>query len=305
MSRDGSMRSGPILVAVDDQPQTRAAVRFAGRLAAALKRPLMLASVQETEYWRELEGPPSVSPPARVHGEGVLADAVRLLGGPNVGTRLVAASSAAHGLHTLAQELGATLLVLGRSHQTGIARRLGGTAERLLHGAPCPVAVVPDALEISSGPVLVGYDETAEADAAVDIGVMLAGSLGTDLELCHVGARTASPEHRDRDRAWIENMHAVGQRILDHGASRVPSELASVTTIVEGHAGTELARRAVACSATCVIVGSREYGPVHAVLLGSVTRELLDRASTPVLVIPRPRQGAANPNTAGKTSAWR
>nr|MDQ2896551.1 universal stress protein [Actinomycetota bacterium] len=282
------MRSGPVLVAVDGQPQTQAAVRFAGRVASALKRPLVLATVHEVEYWRGLEGPPSVSPSERVHAERVLADAARLLGEPDAVVRLMAASSAAHGLQELAQELGAALLVLGRSHHSGIARRLGGTAERLLHGAPCPVVIVPDAPEISSGPVLVGYDDSAESNAAVDVGVALARSLGAELELCHVSAQMASPEHRDRDRTWIVNMRAVAQQILDRGASRMPRELAPVTTILEGHPGTELARRAAACSAPCVVVGSREYGPLRAVLLGSVTRALLDRASTPVLVVPRP-----------------
>ncbi|MDQ6806361.1 MAG: universal stress protein [Actinomycetota bacterium] len=47
--------------------------------------------------------------------------------------------------------------------------------------------------------MLVGYDDTADADAAAEIGVALALSLGADLELCHVSARTASPERRDRD----------------------------------------------------------------------------------------------------------
>lgn len=282
------MRSGPVLVAVDDQAQTRAAVRFAGRLAGAMKRPLLLATVHEAEAWRALEGPPSVSSPQRVQAEGVLADAIRVLGGRDTPTTIVASSSAAHGLQDLAQEQGAALLVLGRSHQSGIARRLRGTAERLLHGAPCPVVVVPDTPEIPSGPVLVGYDDTADADAAVEIGAALAMSLGADLELCHVSAPTASPEHRDRDRDWIEHMHAFAQRILDRGASRVPSELAPVTTILEGHPGTELARRALACSATCVVVGSRAYGPLRAVLLGSTTQALLDDASTPVLVAPRP-----------------
>jgi len=102
-------------------------------------------------------------------------------------------------------------------------------------------------------------------------------------------------------------MHAFAQRILDRGASRVPGELTPVTTILEGHPGTELARRALACSATCVVVGSRAYGPLRAVLLGSATRGLLDDASTPVLVAPRPA-AVRSVRTGGKAelaSGWR
>ncbi|MDQ6806362.1 MAG: universal stress protein [Actinomycetota bacterium] len=96
-------------------------------------------------------------------------------------------------------------------------------------------------------------------------------------------------------------MHAFAQRILDRGASRVPSELTPVTTILEGHPGAELARRALAYSATCVVVGSRAYGPLRAVLLGGATQALLDDASTPVLVAPRPAAIRAAP--AGRKAA--
>ena len=47
-------------------------------------------------------------------------------------------------LYDLAEERGAALLVLGSSHHGAIGRiALGSTADRLLHGAPCAVAVAP------------------------------------------------------------------------------------------------------------------------------------------------------------------
>jgi nucleotide-binding universal stress UspA family protein len=148
-----------------------------------------------------------------------------------------------------------------------------------------------------TGPVLVGYDDTPESDAAASLAAELAESLGAPLELCHVSAPTASPEHRDRDRAWTENMHRIAQRMLDDGVSRIPTAVVT-TTILEGSPGCELARRAVARAATCVVMGSRGYGPARAVLLGSVTRELLDRAGTPVVVAPRLQSAHASIVTA-------
>ena len=56
----------------------------------------------------------------------------------------VSGPSAAHVIHDLAQDLHAGLLVLGSSHHGAIGRiALGSTADRLLHGTPCPVAVAP------------------------------------------------------------------------------------------------------------------------------------------------------------------
>ena len=61
-----------------------------------------------------------------------------------VNTRVVAARSAAQGLHSLAGTEEADALVVGSSHRGPVGRVLAGSvAERLLHGAPCPVAVAP------------------------------------------------------------------------------------------------------------------------------------------------------------------
>src|SRR4051794_33310497 len=58
--------------------------------------------------------------------------------------RVIADPSPAKALHHLAHADRAVLVVVGSSH-TGRAGRVfpGSTAERLLHGAPCSVAVVP------------------------------------------------------------------------------------------------------------------------------------------------------------------
>jgi len=46
-------------------------------------------------------------------------------------------------LHELAEEIGADVLVIGSTHRGKIGRTLlGSTGESVLHGAPCPVAVV-------------------------------------------------------------------------------------------------------------------------------------------------------------------
>jgi nucleotide-binding universal stress UspA family protein len=58
--------------------------------------------------------------------------------------RVVSDSSPARGLQAIAEEAGASLIVVGSSHRSGIGRVFaGGVAESLLDGAPVPIAVAP------------------------------------------------------------------------------------------------------------------------------------------------------------------
>ena len=52
-----------------------------------------------------------------------------------------------------------------------------------------------------------------------------------------------------------------------------------------------------------LIMGSRAYGPMRAVMLGGVSRRVITRAACPVLVLPRGTMGAADelvPSTEGR-----
>ena len=55
--------------------------------------------------------------------------------------------------------------------------------------------------------------------------------------------------------------------------------------VLEGDAAAELA--AASAEVDLLVVGSRGYGPVRRVLLGSVSRELVRSAACPVVVLPR------------------
>ena len=62
----------------------------------------------------------------------------------SVDYRVVASSSAAHGLHDIAEDAGASLIVVGSSSRAAEHRLLAGsTADRLLAGSQVPVAVAP------------------------------------------------------------------------------------------------------------------------------------------------------------------
>jgi nucleotide-binding universal stress UspA family protein len=58
-----------------------------------------------------------------------------------------------------------------------------------------------------------------------------------------------------------------------------------VTDVTKGAAGPFLAERSE--SLDLLVCGSRRYGPLRAVLLGSVTADVLSHAACPVVVVPR------------------
>ena len=131
--------------------------------------------------------------------------------------------SAAQLLHQRADESDAQLVVLGSSHTGRFGRVVpGGTGERLLHGSPCAVAIVPRA---HPGGVIarigVAYDASPEADAALEHATDLARHLHAAVEL--IGVVTPDPyeEHESAhslqlrlERALRELPFAVDGELL-------------------------------------------------------------------------------------------
>ena len=99
--------------------------------------------------------------------------------------------SAGHLLQTVAEDEAVDLIVVGSTRTGRMGRVLpGSTAERLLHGAPCPVAVAPvgyrDAVDHPLRRIGVAFDGSDEARAALRAGVVLAASSGAQLDVVTV-----------------------------------------------------------------------------------------------------------------------
>jgi nucleotide-binding universal stress UspA family protein len=120
-----------ILVGYDPHTADRAPVRFGVMTARRIGAPLVVGSVY-TKLDKE-SGEPLEDLQRDLQAEDVQA-ACRPLSGVSTPTAL----------HDAAQSFGAGLLVVGSTTRGEVSQAVGGsTAERLLHGAPCPVAVVP------------------------------------------------------------------------------------------------------------------------------------------------------------------
>ena len=281
----------------DGSDASRAAVTLAQALAEAAGAEMLVATVY-------LQTPPAYAPGASAMADAELdqeaqADAERLLTALEVGgvrKRTVRAGSAPRGLHELAVLEAAALLAVGATHRGALGRLApGSVAERLLHGAPCPVLVTPSGRSAANvETVAVAIDGLPEADAALREAAEHAQRIGARLRLLAVveplGLSAPPPMIGvDLGSAVREEL----ERRLAQAARSVHPGLEVETRILDGHAGKALAEASE--DVDLLVCGSRGYGPIRSVLLGSVSRYLVDSAACPVLVVPR----AAEPDDDG------
>jgi nucleotide-binding universal stress UspA family protein len=152
--------------------------------------------------------------------------------------------------------------------------------EDLAHGIGAAHAEISESLaRAESAPsraVVCAVDDDRLAEAVVDVAGELAEELGLPLVLVHsCGAdRYVAPAHY---RASIE----AGEEVLDRVASRWPSAERVLQLGPAADLVVTVARRRGAV----IVVGTRGRGPLRSALLGSVSQEVLARASCPVLVV--------------------
>src|SRR4051794_9572908 len=181
-----------ILIGIDGSDRSQDAVAFGRSLALAAGAPVILSTAHPADPRQpRLDG--------HVADVGLREEAERMLGRASlslvdvddVELRPLAEHSAAKALHELAEETDAGIIVVGSSHVGRLGRVLpGSTAERLLHGAPCPVAVVPVGFAtrgLAEHPVIgCAYQATDEGEAAIAAAEHLAVALGGSLRIAHV-----------------------------------------------------------------------------------------------------------------------
>jgi nucleotide-binding universal stress UspA family protein len=215
----------------------------------------------------------------------------------NAGAELVTipSPSPAHGLHHLALQEDADVIVVGSSRRGKVGRALvGSTGQRLLHGAPCAVAIAPvdfrdqDA-ELSS--IAVGYDGLPEADVALEEAVAIAITTGAGIRMVMVAhdppivyGKAAGPRtgHQELLKAIENQMRPRLQAAMDMA---VRERVAASGEFFTGDPASMLAD--AASDADLLIVGSRGYGPFRCVLMGSVSAKLISSSKCPVMVVPR------------------
>jgi nucleotide-binding universal stress UspA family protein len=287
----------PIIVGYDPKSSDRSPVAFALRAARFTGAPLVIACV----------GSDSGAHEARVEDDlmqsagGALEEFQRELDAEDVAVETVEleSTSAARALHEAAEERDAGLLVVGSTNRGAVGRVLvGSTAERLMHGAPCPIAIVPHGWQAGAGLNTLGvaFVESEEGHEALRGAYALARRAGAKLRVLTAvkpGVRaTYGEQTAGGDVTRGKGEVAVEGEMRVRAEHEVREAIAALGDDVEVESDTFVEDPAevligVSQNLDLLICGSRGYGPRRAVLLGGVSRRLAAEAHCPVIVLPR------------------
>lgn len=280
-----------IVVGYDGSEPAADALALAEALGEALGGQLVLACVYPFDPRPLTPEYESARTSALLDAEQTLSDApLKRADAQAVELVAVAAASPARALHELAVSRSAQLLVVGSCRRGMLGRIVAGSvARRLLHGAPCPVAIAPRGFAVAPselGTVGVGFDGTEDAAVAVRYAARLALSAGAKLRVIAVvdtfGAMYLGSERHTVLRIVRDEL---GDRLSDLVGS-LPAELQCDTRLLQGPVPRTLLHELDA-DVDLLVLGSRGYGPVGSVLLGSVSSQMIELSPVPLVVVPR------------------
>jgi nucleotide-binding universal stress UspA family protein len=290
-----------IIVGFDGSDHARYALALARLLSGVTGARLIAGSVYDSGPWMRAAYRSEWREEMRRIAEEALAEV-----GEEAERVTVDRSSAARGLHDLAEHEDADLIVVGSSHRGRVGRVLAGSvAERLLHGAPCGVAIAPAgyvARETGGLDVVaVGYDGSPESKVALAGAGELAGAARASVRILAVVEPPKPP------RAPTGAVHAGAEEILatirraleavvDEALTEVPPGVDASAEVITGV--TDLLGEQEGVDR--LVVGSRGYGPLRRTLLGSTSLTLVRHARYRLIVFPR---GAHPPHDDDRSAA--
>ncbi len=281
-----------VLVGVDCRPSGRDAIALAKRLVEP-HGAITLAHVYSGSYTPSRPISPGV---VREEGQaaGERLEAERREADIEAELVTIQAPTPGRGLHELAEEQHADLLVLGSCHRGPFGRAmLGDDTRAALNGAPCAVAIAPTGYAVTPvafSTVGVGYDGSPESEMALETARVLAAQTGATIKALHV---VGLPSY-----AYTGYAPTLGVDI-SHLVEDADAKLKALPGVegraVFGLAGEDLA--AFGGEVNLLILGSRGYGPTGRLLHGSTTDYVQRHARGAVLILPHGSRRAL-PDTA-------
>jgi len=285
-----------IAVGVDGYPEGRDAAALGEMLARAAGAELILVAVHS---------PPLVVLPAGMDWHGLHTQALTMVRqvrdavAPDARVIVETDLSVARALWRVIRREHRDLLVVGSSRLGPEGRiRIGKRTRQLLCGFECALAVAPRGLhmrrQLRIESIGVGYDGGPESQAALAEAEELAQSCGAELHLLGVvddrvrtlgwsalAGKTGSPEWDAAVHQSRESLQAELERLAAAAGVSVAS-----AEVVRGRPADALLRMTE--NVDLVVIGSRRWGVVARLILGSTGEALLRDAQCPVMVIPRP-----------------
>ncbi len=286
-----------VLVGVDGRPTGRDAIALATRLLDPQGK-LTFAHVHE-----DLQSPVHTVAPGVMKTEREVS--LELLERERSETKVTAeiislvSGSPGAALHQQAEEQQADLIVVGSCSRGAFGRAmLGDDTRAALNGAPSAVAVASRGY--AEHPALlarlgVAYDESSESEAALALARTLTVPTNPVVQVLQV-LPVATYNY-----FGAVPLGASVEELLTDANSRLKALPGVKARAVYGIAGEELAT--FSDQLDLLVVGSRGYGPLKRLVLGSTTAYLERHARCSLLVLPRAvtspsKEPAVRPDTA-------
>jgi len=268
-----------VLVGVDGSANSRDAIALARRLADPAaemtlahvhhRRLAPLKTAQRTLLKQDRDASTELLEHERMTAD-VSAELVSVVG-----------LSVASGLHRQAERQGADLLVVGSCRHGALGRAmLGDHARASLNGASCAVAIAAHGYAQTSGEITsigVAYNASAESEAALEAARALAVLTGASVQLREVIYSSRGTPAFD--------VGPTGEQTLKEAEDRIQAIPGVTGEAVYGRADQEL--DAFSDEVDLLLVGSRGYGPLKRLMLGSTSNHLAGHAGCCMLVLPR------------------
>jgi nucleotide-binding universal stress UspA family protein len=272
-----------VLVGVDGRSNGRDAVALAVRLTDPAGK-LTLAHVHNGELNPTHAITPGLLKEEREASAALLAQE-RADAGVEAELVSIVAMSPGRGLHEQAEDQGADLIVVGSCSRGAFGRAMLGDDTRIaLNGAPCAVAIASRGYAEHATPLAkvgVGYNESPESEAALAVAKEVAAPTQASVHALEV---VSIPSY-----AFTGLMPpALGESIdlmVKEATARMQSLSGVEGNAVYGLTGEELA--AFGDDVDLLVVGSRGYGPIKRLVVGSTSDYLERHARCSLLVLTR------------------
>jgi len=284
-----SVTKGAVVVGVDAAAHTDAAIAWATRYAAEHRLPLTLVHGAGT-FARLTSFDPTVTrQQMRIEGRRVtddaLAKAQKLMRSSGVEVEVRVQVLLAEGRDALLEAAAdAALLVVGsRGRGTIASVLLGSVSVGVSAHAACPVVVARPGHD--DGHVVVGVDGTESSVRALGFAFDTASWQGRKLDVVNTwGGGTPYPGGMvgEQRRVVTEDHRLLVAEALAGLAEKYP-DVVVAEYVVENDAVDALVRASQ--EASLVVVGSRNRGDAAGLLLGSVSREVVEKAHGSVAVV--------------------